>query len=63
MENRHGKKYEDQTGVILEREEFSLILHKTKLRPEQWARICVIFRMLDEVMTEDDDPLDWGQCG
>lgn len=64
MDNHHDRKQE-QTGIKLTKDDFSLCLYKTNLSTDQWARICLLFSTIDEVLREDngDDPVEWRKCG
>ena len=65
MDNRRGRNPNEGMQIRLASDEFALTLNKTDLRPEQWAKICLLFNSLDEVMRDRDDgeSFEWRKCG
>ena len=65
MDNRRGSKANEGMKIQLASDEFELTLNKTDLRPEQWAKICLLFNSLDEVMRDrnDGESFEWRKCG
>ena len=61
----HGRKNDDKDAIQLTRSNFSLRLYKTNLRVDQWARLCLLFSSIDEVLREEssDEPLEWRKVG
>ncbi|MBP5262534.1 MAG: hypothetical protein J6Z43_10470 [Clostridiales bacterium] len=49
-------------AIQLNKEHFSLRLYKTDLSVDQWARLCLLFSSIDEVLREDEGPLDWKEA-
>jgi len=58
--NNHGNQKDNQEIIQLTKEHFSLRLYKTNLSTDQWARLCMLFSSIDEVLR--DDPIDWQQA-
>jgi len=60
MDN-HSRKNDERDAIQLTRSNFSLRLYKTDLRVDQWARLCLLFSSIDEVLRddEDSDSIEW----